>query len=353
MTQELLPAEQQQNMPAFAQRNTMPGSVNAGSVSIEQERAIAEARGQIQIAQMFPRRVTESRAELMAECECMEFAQVAFYNVPRAGGSVSGPSIRLAEAAATAYGHMIWGHRELSRGEDKSEVEVFAWDMQKNNKRIRQVTVDHYRDTKNGRVKLRDEKDIQDKIANVASKQMRGCILAIVPKSFTEAAVARCRQTLAGGGGVPLKERVNKMVDTFGKLGVTTELLVKHLGHGLDSTTGDELVDLIGIYTAIKGGDKIADHFGTTEQDDPAAKTAEDLAATAKAGAAAAQQRKPRAPKQAESVEPSKPQPEPDSKDQQQDSKPTEEAASDVTESPSDSAVEQTAADAGQEGDVF
>lgn len=35
-------------------------SVNAGAVSIEQERAIAEARGQIQLAKMFPRSIAEA-----------------------------------------------------------------------------------------------------------------------------------------------------------------------------------------------------------------------------------------------------------------------------------------------------
>lgn len=286
-SQELLPHNESQVAPFGGNRNMM-SSVNAGSVSIEQERAIAEARGQIQVAQMFPRDVARARAELMDECDCIEFAQVAFYSVPRAGGSVTGPSIRLAEAAAGAYGHMIWGHRELSRSEDKSEVEVYAWDMQKNNKRIRQITVDHYRDTKNGRVRLRDEKEVQDKIANVASKQMRGCILALVSKSFVEAAVARCRQTLAGGGGVPLKQRVEKMIDAFAKLGVNADILTKHLGHSLDQTSGDELVDLLSTYNAIKGGDKIADHFGAAEQSEQGEQAAASLAETAKAGAAKA-----------------------------------------------------------------
>ncbi len=271
------------------------GTANVGAISIESERAIAEARGQIQVAQMFPRDVAAARAELMSECDCLEFAQVAAYAVPRAGGTVTGPSIRLAEAVASAYGHMEWGHRELSRGDGKSEVEVYAWDKQKNNRRIRQITVDHFRDTKQGPQKLRDSKDIDDKIANVASKQMRGAILALVPKSFTEAAIARCRATLAGGGGVPLKQRVEKMIDAFAKIGVTTELLKKHLDHPLDQTNGDELADLMAIYNAIKnGGDKIADHFGAIEEDqtDGAKSAAAALAETAQK-AAATQQRAP------------------------------------------------------------
>ena len=292
MTNELVTMQPSQP-PAdpFGRMVAQAGGINAGSVAIESERAIAEARGQIQVAQMFPRDVAAARAELMAECDCYEFAQVASYAVPRAGGTVTGPSIRLAEAVASAYGHMEWGHRELSRGDGKSEVEVFAWDKQKNNRRIRQITVDHYRDTKNGPVKLRDSKDIDDKIANVASKQMRGAILALVPKSFTEAAIARCKQTLAGGGGVPLKQRVEKMVDAFAKLGVTADLLKKHLKHPLDQTNGDEIADLTAIFNAIKNGDKIADHFGA---EDEAAEASTQ--ATAAAAAAITAQAKAAAP---------------------------------------------------------
>lgn len=284
VTQQQPPLPQTVNDP-FGRMVAQSSGINAGSVAIESERAIAEARGQIQVAQMFPRDVAAARAELMAECDCWEFAQVAAYAVPRAGGVVTGPSIRLAEAVASAYGHMEWGHRELSRGDGKSEVEVYAWDKQKNNRRIRQITVDHFRDTKNGPVRLRDSKDIDDKIANVASKQMRGAILALVPKSFTEAAVARCKATLAGGGGVPLKQRVEKMIDAFGKLGVTTELLKTHLKHPLDQTNGDELADLMAIYNAIKNGDKIADHFTTV--DESAETNASAAAAIAKQAAAA------------------------------------------------------------------
>lgn len=288
MSQELIEHSAQQSQSlAVAGRGALASTVNAGAVAIESERAIAEARGQIQVAQMFPRDVAAARAELMDECDVYEFAAVASYAVPRAGGTVTGPSIRLAEAVASAYGHMEWGHRELSRGDGKSEVEVYAWDKQKNNRRIRQITVDHFRDTRNGPQRLRDSKDIDDKIANVASKQMRGAILALVPKSFTEAAIARCKATLAGGGGVSLKQRIDKMTDAFAKLGVTAEVLKKHLKKPLSEINGDDIADLTAVYNAIKGGDKIADHFGV---EDDAGDTAQDPAGTGAALAASAKQ---------------------------------------------------------------
>lgn len=307
MSNELTTNIQNQAVPfGQPQRQGLALHVNAGAVSIESERAIAEARGQIQVAQMFPRDVASSRAEFMDECDNLEFAMAAIYSVPQAGGKVSGPSIRFAEECARCYGHMEYGHRELSRGATKSEVEVYAWDKQKNNRSIRQITVEHVLDTKDGPRKLRDQRDVDNKIANIASKQVRGRILALVPKSFVEAGLARCKATVAAGGGVSLKQRVERMTDAFTKLGVTAEILKKHLGHALDSVDGDELVDLTAIFNAIKGGDKIADHF---EREDKEEAPASGLADTAAKGAAAAAQKPVKAPAAPEATQ--KPAPEP------------------------------------------
>ena len=50
-------------------------SINAGAVAIESERAIAEARGKIQVAKMFPRSMAQAMAEFMEEGACVVQAQ--------------------------------------------------------------------------------------------------------------------------------------------------------------------------------------------------------------------------------------------------------------------------------------
>jgi len=254
---------------------------NIGAISIEQERAIAEAQGQLTLAKRFPRDLTTAHLELMESCRIQALANVAFYSVPRGGSKVSGPSIRLAEEIARVYGNFEYGHRELSRSENKSEVEVYAWDKEKNNRSIRQITVMHTRDTKDGQIPLRDQKDIDDKIANVASKQVRGRILALLPKWMVESAVEECKKTLAGKNDEPLSVRIRKMVDAFNKFGVKPEQIAAYIGHSTDSATDDDFVDLLGVYNAIRDGAKIADFFGA-EAPAPLAK------ATAPADASAA-----------------------------------------------------------------
>ena len=284
MSQEIVTQSQQQHAsaPFGMGRNTaLSSSVNAGAVAVEQERAIAEAQGQLILAKKFPRDANAAYAELMEACKMPAFAAVAFYSVPRGGGKVSGPSIRLAEEIARCYGNFEYGHRELSRSEGKSEVEVYAWDKEKNNRSPRQITVLHVMDTREGPKKLRDQKDIDDKIANVASKQVRGRILALVPKWMVECAIEECRKTLAGNNDEPISVRVRKMTQAFAKFGVTAEHLERHLGHKLDDTLADELVDLMGVYNSIKEGAAPSEFFGQQEAAESSSATADAIKAAA------------------------------------------------------------------------
>ena len=263
----------------------LAAGANAGAIAIESDRAVAEAQGQLILAKKFPRDTHAAYAELMEACKIPALAGVAFYNVPRAGGSVSGPSIRLAEEIARCYGNFEYGHRELSRTATKSEVEVYAWDKEKNNRSIRQITVEHVRDTKDGPKKLRDQKDIDDKIANVASKQVRGRILALVPKWMVQSAIEECQKTLAGTNDLPVSQRVRNMTGAFAKFGVTVEHLEKYLGHALDKTTVEELVELTGVHNSLREGMSPSEFFkvegGAT--DDDAQATADAVANIAKA----------------------------------------------------------------------
>lgn len=294
MTSEVTVHQQHQSdgnkmLAEMAAKAGLPASINAGSVAIEQERAIAEARGQMQLAKMFPRDLTKAHSELMSACKSKAFAGAAFYSVPRAGGSVTGPSIRLAEEIARVVGNFQYGHRELSRDDRKSEVEVFAWDVENNNRSVRQLTVMHVIDTRQGPKPCRDQKDIDDKISNVASKQVRGRILALIPKWLLEDAILECKKTLTGTNDEPLEVRIRKMTQAFGKYGVTTQHLETYLGHKLDSTMVDELVDLQGVFNALKEGAKPSDYFGAKDDDSDAGnaddKAAETIKAAAKSGA--------------------------------------------------------------------
>lgn len=259
---------------------------------------------------MFPRDLTAAYAELMEACKLPALANVAFYTVPQGGQKITGPSIRLAEEIARVYGNFEYGHRELSRVEasptsfGRSEIEVYGWDKQTNNRSIRQLTVLHVLDTRDGPKKLRDQKDIDNKIANVASKQLRGRILAMMPKWVVESAIEECRKTLSGNNDEPISVRVRKMTQAFAKFGVTSEHLEKYLGHALDQTMADEIIDLTGVFNAIKDGASPSDFFGAEQEKETGENAAkESLASTAKQQASSTRKSKPPATKEQPAAE--------------------------------------------------
>lgn len=244
---------------------------NIGAVMVESARAEAEVKSQIAIARKFPRDMITVRARLLDSCKVLAFAEKAFYTLPGFGSNkqaITGPSIRFAEEVARCYEHFEYGHRELSRSAGKSEVEVFAWDKQLNVMSKRQITIMHTRDKKGGNVKLDYEKDIDDRIANVASKQIRSRILAIGPKAIIEEALEVCRQTLAGGSDQPLATKIATMVDKLGIVGVSAEDLRKYFEtETLDALTLGDLEKMIGIYGAVKSGEDPALFFKESTDD--------------------------------------------------------------------------------------
>ena len=287
----------------FRRAQAAPGG-NVGAMTIESERAIAEVQGQLVLAKRFPRSMTAAQIDFLDACKSPEFAATAFYAVPNRG---SGPSIRFAEEVARCYGNFDYGHRELSRteaginGPGKSEIEVYAWDKEKNNRSTRQITVIHVTDTKNGPKRLIDQTDIDNKIANVASKQMRGRILALVPKAIVAAGVLEAKRTIAGGNEKPLSQRIIGLCNGFAKYGVSTERLAKYLGHSVDDITIDEFADLVGIGSALKEGGKASEFFPSDAASDDAAPSAAVKAITEAAKPKPAAATKPRAAAVAES----------------------------------------------------
>jgi hypothetical protein len=217
-------------------------------------------------------------------------------------------------------------------------VEVYAWDREKNNRRIRQITVEHVIDTRDGPKKMRDSKEIDDKISNVASKQVRGLMLALMPKWMVESAIEECRKTLAGNNDEPISVRVRKMTQAFARFGVTTEHLERHLGHKLDDVLADELVDLMGVFNSLKEGTPASEFFGQQEAAEAVANTAEAIKATAAA-----------APRKAAAAKP-----EPATAAAQQESKAVTKPSNPVKEQPAQAEVQEPTASPADDGaDVF
>jgi hypothetical protein len=223
--------------------------------AVDEFRAIAEVQASMMAAKRFPRNEHASFARIMTACKRKSLAENAAYAYPRGNTTVTGPSIRRAEVLANAWGTIDYGYREDGSGPGYTDVEAYAFDKESNSRSCRTFRIQHIRSTKQGNKKLTDPRDIYEMVANQASRRIRACILQIIPGDVTDEAIKACEATIKkSGGDAPLVDRVRKMAVVFQELGVTTEMIERRLGHKLDASIEQELVQLRRIYTSIKDG---------------------------------------------------------------------------------------------------
>ena len=246
-------------------------NINEGAVRVEQTRSAAEVHSMIVAAKQFPRDEATAYASLMRACQRKELAEVSMYSYPRAGQTVSGPSIRLAEEAARCWGNVEFGVKELSQKDGESEMLAFAWDLETNVRSSQTFNVKHVRDTRSGARKLTDQRDIYENNANNAGRRLRARILAILPPDFINAALEECARTLKGDNSVPLEDKIKKMIVAFEKVGVKQSLIEGRLGKKSELMTDDDLVEYRGIYASIKDKhSKVSDWFDVKDNTEKA-----------------------------------------------------------------------------------
>lgn len=241
---------------------------SAGGMSIEQERAIGEVMAAVMMAKRFPRQLSRCADKILKACTRVTLAEEAEYAYPRGGQEITGPSIRLAEVCAQNWENIQFGMRELSREDDASQVEAYAWDLETNVRRSVQFTVPHVRDTKSGAKELRDERDKYELIANMGQRRVRACILAVIPGDMIDAARKQCAVTLQNKMGAP-EEQIEALVKKFSEFGITEQMLSQRLGHHLRSTIAAEVISLRRIYLSIRDGmSKPSQWFDDAEEAD-------------------------------------------------------------------------------------
>lgn len=243
-------------VPATVGENALMPHVQAPSAlaTVDQQRAIAEVQAAMVIARANPRDEMRAYQRIVMACKRKSLAEQASYAYPRGGKMVTGPSIRLAEVIAGYWGNITYGLRELNRRAGISEVEAFAWDLETNTRVTRQFQVKHIRDKSEGGKELTGERDIYELVASMGQRRVRACILEVVPGDIVEGAEEECKNTLQGGGGELIEDRIRKAVLAFGEFGVTKAMIETRLRHKIEATLPAELVQLQQIYRSLKDG---------------------------------------------------------------------------------------------------
>ncbi len=237
-------------------QNSVVGMEDSAAIS----REVAQVQGQMIIAKRFPRNEEQSLKKIEAACSRPTLARSAVYEYARGGSSITGPSIRLAEAVARAWGNIKSGLEEIESNDRETKVRAYAYDMETNDIAEMIFTVRHVRDTKKGTAILTEQRDIYEAVANFGARRLRSCILKVIPGDVIDYAVDLCRKTRAAEVKIT-PETIGKLEEAFKAFGVNRAQLEAFLQRKLEALTTSQYLRLQDIWTGMRDGVTKAEDF--------------------------------------------------------------------------------------------
>lgn len=233
---------------------SMPQVSSVGFLSAEKEAKNMEIA--MITAKRFPRDLSEIEMKIEKFCSRERFAMKAEYSFPRAGETISGPSISLLKAVAQCYGNIKFGINELYRNVEQgySECEAFAWDFENNITSSRQFRVPHFRDTKKGKVRVTEDRDIREVVFNFGSRNVRGCLESVIDPSLLDYAREICNKTM-NQNGKGLSDRIDSCKAAFKEYDIDVTDLEKIVGEKTQNWNKGHINTAIKYFNALKSGE--------------------------------------------------------------------------------------------------
>jgi hypothetical protein len=228
----------------------------------------SEVEAQLDAAHKYRRSVKSflSEATTLATLN-RDVAESCIYSIPRDGKVIAGPSVRLAEICASAYGNLHIGARIVDIEEKEIVAQGVAWDLEKNLR----VTVENRRriTSKSGR---RYNDDMITTTGNAAASiALRNAIFRVVPRTYVNAIYAKVRE-VAVGDAKTLDARRTEVLVRLEKIGVPRDRVFAKLDkRAVDDIGLEDLEVLIGLGTAIKNGEAQIDDLFPAVRPAPAA----------------------------------------------------------------------------------
>jgi hypothetical protein len=236
--------------------NGAPGEIAVIETTALEAISRAEIDIQISTAHRYPRAVSQCVDNMKALAILTpETAQEMTYVVPRGGKNISGPSVRLAEIAASSWNNMQAGSRIIEIGETFVVAQGVAHDLEKNYRyqhEVRRRITD-----KNGN---RYSDDMIVITANAACAiAFREAIFHTVPRSIINT-VWNAAQQVAIGQDKGFEARRNDAFAWFADQGADQKRVLAGLGRNdIGHVTPADVQTLHGIFQAIQTGETSID----------------------------------------------------------------------------------------------
>ena len=248
----------------------MPYSATAMAMVAQAE---AEVRAMCAMAVKFPRDMDVVRERLLKECKRPSFAESALYSKPVGTKSITGLSIRFAEAAIASMGHIHTTTKTLAESDEYRKIEIRVWDAQAMISYADEATVEktierRSIDKRQEYIRMRvnksgdtlyiiraTEDDLLNKVNSAKSKSIRNSGLRMVPGWLLDECKQAIQHTNRSTDAADPDAAKRKLFDSFASIGVTVEHIKKYLGHDVETLQPAELEDLRQLYTAVKDGE--------------------------------------------------------------------------------------------------
>jgi hypothetical protein len=218
----------------------------------------SELDAQITTARRYPRSLAlfKQRALTMIKLDA-DTARSCYYALPRRqrqeDGSfkrvtITGPSVRLAEIVATAWGNIRAGARCVDETDQEVTAQGWCLDLESNNAQV--VEISRRIVDRNGR---RFPDDIVTLTRNAACAiARRNAIYAVIPRAFIKP-LEEAAMKVASGDAKTLSEGRARAVAAFAEIGVSAQALCDKLERrGIEDIDLEDLALLGGLLTAIK-----------------------------------------------------------------------------------------------------
>jgi hypothetical protein len=257
----------------FSGSSQQLATVETASTAIAaQSKAMVESR--YIMAMRNPRNWDSVRQELLKECHRPSFAnnKSAYYIKP-IGNGVEGLGIRFVEVALRCMKNVLVETTMIFEDEVKEVHRVSVTDLEANityplDVRVSK-TVERSKPNSDGSyISMRKnsygketytiigtDDDLLNKRGALISKAIRTIGLRIIPGDLCDEAEVIIKQIrLDDAARDPDAER-KRIIDAFAGINVTATDLINYLGHGIDKCSPSQIVELRGIYGAIKDGE--------------------------------------------------------------------------------------------------
>ena len=245
------------NSPAVQEKKeTVPQQMGIGvnqMLTPAAVREISTIQAQMIIAKSYPRDLVEVYNKVQNACGNNTLAKASTYAYAKGGTAITGPTIRLAEVLAKAYGNVKYGFEEVDSSGKDTKVRAYAFDMETNTVAERVFTVPHIRYAKGKTQELEDPREIYETIANNAQRRVRACILEIIPSDVVDYALEECTKTRTANIDKSPEKR-EAMLKAFRRYEVGKADIEQFIQRKFEAIEDNQWIRLQDIYQSLRDG---------------------------------------------------------------------------------------------------